>query len=193
MYTYKHENITLNVEHIDPNWVEITGETYVDLEWSALTELLEDSCTFLEFWQHDDGYELMEDNDDDLDSVIEYIKSEKKGTEIRNADCIIAIYEYFLDTEEEVSFNVRTENVSWVIHDMLHAKHDAAGCTIYVESNAERDRITESMHITKELFPSALPDYEFLTNLEVQFKARFRENLDLSDFYELEEYYDENY
>ena len=65
---------------------------------------------------------------------------------------------------------------------MLHATYDAAGCTIYVAADIERERILESLTITAKEYPNSLPSWDFLETLEVEFKARFKEDLNLEEF-----------
>ena len=181
--TYTHENITLNVTTLNPQWVDMMGETTLTLDNDFVAELIENSCTFNEFFMSYQMEELKEELEEDEDAIIEYFKDLNETVEVTNADAIIAVYEYCLDEDErEFNLDVETENVSWVIHDMLHAIHDASGCTIYVESAIERERILKSLEITKEQFPNEVPDYEFLEKLETEFHTRFKEHLDLEEF-----------
>ena len=189
-YTYK--NINLNVSHLD--YVDFMGDTVIILPSEFIVELIEDCCTFEQFFLYQEMEELFYNElDEDIDKALKYFKNIEGDIEVRHSDAIIAVYEYCLCNESrEFSFDVSTENISWVIHDILHAKHDAAGCTVYVNSDVERDRIIESLRITKELFPSELPDIKFLNGLESQFNLRFGSILDLDEFKyafdEMEEY-----
>lgn len=191
LYTFK--NISVNVSNINPKWVETTGETTLTITKDLAIRLIEESCTFGEFTKDFDWYELWQEAKEDDDKFIKLLKKQEGDTfEIRNADAIIGVYEFCLENpKENFTFDVETENISWVIHDILHAQHDAGGCTIYVESSIESERIIESLRITKEQFPNELPDWEFLDNLETEFYNRFKVRLDLDEFKELEEYEEE--
>ena len=186
---YTHENITLNVSTL--NYVDMMGETVLNLDSSLVAELIENSCNFSEWFLQFECDELYAELEEDEDAIIKYFTELDEVVEVRNADAIIAVYEYCLDEDErQFNLDVETENVSWVIHDMLHAIHDASGCTIYVESAIERERILKSLEITKEQFPNEVPNYEFLEKLETEFHTRFKEYLDLDEFkydYEYEE------
>ncbi len=169
---YKYKNLTVNVTTMNPNWVENTGETVMTLPCAFIIELIEYSCNFAEFFLH------YEEDFDNIDEAITFFKNLNEDVEVRNPDAIISVYEYCLDNEDrEFNFDVETENISWVIHDILHAIHDAGGCTIYVASEIEKERILKSLEITKEQFPNELPDYEFLENLETSFYDRFKEHI----------------
>ncbi len=185
--TYSYENITLNVSNL--NDINFTGDTELTLQSNFVAELIENACTFsrffLEFQMEDLYYELEQDED----LIINHFKNLNEEIIVTNADAIIAVYEYCLNEDKEFIFDVETENVSWVIHDILHAVHDAAGCTIYVESEIEKERIIKSLEITKEQFPNELPDFMFLEDLERQFYERFKTHLNLDDFKEFEEDY----
>lgn len=184
MATYKHENISIDVDTIDERWVDHLGETYMELSHDFIAELLENHCNFFEWFYQDEGYEVYQELDEDIDKFIEHYKSSgEKIMEVRNADAIIAVYEYCLDfPDKQFNFTVRTENITWVIHDLLHAVHDAAGCTITVAAEAEKARIYESFEICAEHFPNLLPSFEFIENLETEFFNRFKSHLDLEQY-----------
>lgn len=194
METYNYENINLEVTTADPFYVDFTGETTLTLESDFVSELIENSCAFFEFFMTVQEEELYSELEEDIDKIAEHFKNLQEDVDVRNADAIIAVYEYALENnDKEYTFKVETENISWAIHDMLHAKHDLAGCTIYVASEVEKERIIESLTITKEKFPHLMPDYDFLENLENEFSGRFRTTLDLEEFKYLEEdYYSED-
>lgn len=192
METYNYKNISVNVTTLNPDWVDQMGETVLKLDSDFVAELIENSCTFGEFYLRYDIKELFIDEfEEDEDKAAEHFRNLNKTIEIGNADAIIAVYEYCLSEEDrEFQFEAETENISWVIHDILHAVHDAAGCTIYVASAVERERILKSLTITKEKFPNHMPDFLFLENLENEFYSRFKEGLDLDEFkYTEEEFY----
>ena len=189
--TYSHENITLNVTTLNPQWVDMMGETTLTLNSEFVAELIENSCTFTEFFLGFECYELKEEFEDDEDAIINHFNFLNEKVEVRNADAIIAVYEYCLNEKRQFNFDVETENVSWVIHDILHAIHDAAGCTIYVASDIERERILKSLEITQEQFPNEVPNWEFLDNLESEFYNRFNQSLCLEEFKHSE--YEEEY
>ena len=182
MSVYTHENITLNVSTINPQWVDHTGDTTLILDSSFVAELIENCCTFNKFFVQYQIEELYLEFEEDEDQLIKHFKELNEKVNVTNADAIIAVYEYCLDQDKKFEFDVETENISWVIHDILHAIHDAAGCTIYVASEIERDRIVTSLEITKEQFPEELPDFMFLENLETEFYNRFKTQLCLEDF-----------
>tara|TARA_R110002049_G_scaffold960_1_gene6958 strand:- start:707 stop:1279 length:573 start_codon:yes stop_codon:yes gene_type:complete len=190
MNIYNHKNITTNVTTIKPEWVGYKGETRMTLKSDFVAELIENSCMFQEFFV---GYDCdCHENFDsqDEEETLNYFKNLNEEVIVNNADAIIAVYEYALDnSERQFSLDVETENISWVIHDILHAVKDASGCTIYVESSVEAQRIMKSLEITKEQFPNELPDYTFLSELEEEFYNRFKTRLDLEEFKEMEEYY----
>lgn len=192
---YNFKNISVNVNTINPEWVELTGETILTIPKNTLIRLIKESCTFIDYAKNDDLYELWneaEENEDELINILENLT--QKNFEIRNADAIIGIYEFCLENQNETfSFDVETQNISWVIHDILHAQHDTAGCTIYVESSVEKERIIESLRITKEQFPEELPDFMFLEKLEDEFYNRFKVRIDLDEFKEIEDYEEEDY
>lgn len=186
---YSHENLTLNVSTTNPDWIEFMGETTLTLTSDFVAELIENCCAFVEFFLHYEMEELFGELDQDEDLMIDHFKKLNENVEVRNADAIIAVYEYALMEENrQFNFDVETENVSWVIHDTLHAIHDASGCTIYVESSIEKERILKSLEITKEQFPNEVPDYEFLEKLEEEFYSRFKERICLEDFKYFEDY-----
>jgi len=188
---YTHENITANVSTLNPQWVDMTGETTLTATSDFVAELVENCCSFVEFFLHFQMEELYSELDEDTDEIAKHFRELDGDVEVSNADAIIAVYEYCLDNpDRQFNFDVTTENVSWVIHDILHAIHDASGCTIYVASSIERERILKSLEITREQFPNAMPDYNFLEKLEDEFHTRFSEYLDLEEF-KYPEYEDE--
>lgn len=195
MNIYNYKNITVNVKTLNPQWVDHTGETTMTLSSKFVAELIENSCNFTEFFLKFEQEELFSELEEDEDRVIEHFKNLCESVEVRHADAIIGVYEYALDNQDRnFTFDVETENISWTIHDILHAVHDAGGCTIYVASEIERERILKSLEITKEQFPNELPDFTFLENLESEFYGRFKENLDLDEFkYSEEDYLEEDY
>ena len=188
MYLYKYKNISLNYSLNE--YADFTGDTILYLDSDFVSELIENSCSFYEFFIGFQMEELKDELEDNAELISKHFFELGEVVEVTNADAIISVYEYCLSNEEnEYQFDVESENVSWIIHDILHAKHDAAGCTIYVESEVERQRIVESLEITQKEFPSLMPDFSFLENLESEFYSRFKENLDLEEFKYLEEYY----
>ena len=182
-YTYK--NINVDVETLNPNHIDQTGETIMTIKSTFVSELIENCCSFCEFFLHYQMEKLFNELDRDTEKAKLYFDNLNEDVEINSADAIIAVYEYALQEEKkEFIFEVSTENISWIIHDILHARHDAAGCTIYVEADIEKERILESLSITKDLFPSEVPSYSFLENLENEFYERFGNHLNLEKFKE---------
>ncbi len=177
---YKHKNIKIDFER--SGYIDMTGETTLYIHSNFVAELIDNSCTFTEFFLGYQEEELFSEMDEDEDKISEFYRNKEEIVPVMNADAIIAVYEYCLENEErEFQFEARGEHITWVIHDFLHAEHDAAGCTIYVESQIERDRIIESMEVAiREGFE--LPEREFLDNLETEFYNRFKEVLDLEKY-----------
>ena len=162
---YTHKNITVNVSTLNPDWVDLMGETTLTLSSDFVAELIENCCSFSEFFLQYQMEELYSELNEDNDEVAIYFKELNEDVPVTNADAIIAVYEYCLDNQDrQFNFDVETENVSWVIHDILHAIHDASGCTIYVGSDIETARILKSLEITREQFPIEVPGCEFLEN-----------------------------
>lgn len=177
---YRKENLTLSVT--ENQNADFMGSGSLEIPLEIFIELLENSCAFLEFSEYD-FEEIYNEHEKDIDSIVKHFKEEGEDVTIHSADAIISVYEYCLsESDRNFDFNVDTENISWVIHDLLHATYDAAGCTIYVAADIERERILESLTITAKEYPNSLPDWEFLENLEVEFNTRFKENLDLDEF-----------
>jgi hypothetical protein len=177
---YRKENLTLSVTEIQNP--DIIGEGNLEIPLELFIELLENSCAFLEFSEYD-FEEIYNEHENDIDSIVKHFKEEGEDVIIYSADAIISVYEYCLsESDRNFDFNVESENISWVIHDLLHATYDAAGCTIYVAADIERERILESLTITAKEYPNSLPGWDFLETLEVEFKRRFKENLDLEEF-----------
>lgn len=187
MEIYKYKNITLNYSNL--SWSDITGDTCLTLDSNFVAELVENSCNFNEFFMGYQMEELKDELNEDEELIIKHFKELDGDIEVINADAIISVYEYCLEQDKEYSFDVESENISWIIHDLLHAEHDVAGCTIYVAADIEKDRIITSLEITRENFPELMPDYNFLENLESEFHNRFNQHLDLEEFKYLEEYY----
>jgi hypothetical protein len=187
MDIYKHKNITLNLSVL--SYADITGDTVLTLHSSLVAELIENHCSFVKFYLKYDAEELFSELEEDESAAAKHFLNLDEDIEVRNADAIISVYEYALgEDEREFTFNVESENISWPIHDLLHAVHDAAGCTIYVAADAERARIVESLEIVRDNFPNQMPDFEFLENLETEFHQRFKQHLGLEEFKYLEEY-----
>ena len=188
MDLYKHKNLSLN--YSSHEFSQYTGDTVLYLKSSFVAELVEHSCTFREFFMDFQMKELKDELEGDSDLIVQHFNNLNEVVGVINPDAIIAVYEYCLsDESNHYSFDVESENISWVIHDTLHAEHDAAGCTIFVEAEIERQRIIESLEITKDKFPSLMPDFSFLENLESECHSRFKKHLDLEEFKYAEEYY----
>ncbi len=185
---YTHKNITLDVSHL--THPEFTGHTEMNLSKEQFATFLEDSCIVQEFVRYTHLEEMLDHIDaDDMADVFRKEYEEEELT-IHNADLIIGIYEHCLELDGEFTFQIDTEHISWPIHDMLHAEHDAAGCTIYVESEIERERILESHRIARKQFPNFPASWELFDNLEEEFRQRFRnaKGLCLDEFRHPEEY-----
>lgn len=193
MNIYNYKNITVEVTTTNPEWVEMLGDGFMTLDSNFISELIENSCTFSEFFLGFECDHYDEFDSEDEEEAIKYFKNLNEEIEVRNADALIAVYEFALENEDrQFTFKVETQNISWVIHDILHAKHDTAGCTIYVEEEIEKQRIIESLTITKDLFPHEMPDFSFFEELETAFNERFNTYIDLDEFKyseeELEDY-----
>ncbi len=187
--TYTHENLTLNVTTLNPDYIDYMGETVLTLDSDFVAELVENCCAFVEFFLQYQYEELWDELDRDEDAIIKHFKDLNESVEITNSDAIIAVYEYCLYEDRNFSLDVSTENISWAIHDTLHAIHDTSGCTIYVESSIEKERILKSLEITKDLFPNQMPNWDFLDNLENEYHSRFNERIDLEEFKQYEDEY----
>jgi hypothetical protein len=185
--TYTHENLTLNVSTVTYN--DFMGEGALSLNSNFVSELVENCCTFNEFFLSYQEEEFYNEVDQDTDVIARYYAEIDETIEVTNSDAIIAVFEYCLSEDKQFSLDISTENISWVIHDVLHAIHDAAGCTIYVESEIEKQRILTSLEITKKQFPNEMPNWEFLDNLEAEFYNRFKDRLCLEDFKNFEDEY----
>lgn len=181
---HKHKNLTFNISHIDPRFVDHLGETVLHLSGEQMAEMIEWNCTFWEYLDFYDYEHYVEDIDQDnaQEKLIQFFKENCEDTfEVCNADCIIAVYEYCLTEDNEYEFDIDTEHLSWVLHDLLHAEHDAAGCTIYVEAEVEKQRIYDSMNQVRELYPDYMPSLDFLEDLERSYRLRFKKHIDLVD------------
>ncbi len=185
-YQYTHDKITVNIEQWNTDWADHKGDTAMSLPVDKFVDLYENSCSFYEFVQYDlEGTDLVDLDRDER--TVEVIKAflENKGLEVfrvSNPDAIISVYEYYLEEDNEVVLDIETEHASWVVHDMQHAVHDAAGCTIYVKAAIERERILFSMDYTKKHWPDNMPGVEWLEEMEDDFQQRFKQPLDLEEY-----------
>lgn len=186
MNTYQYKNITLNIHTLE--WVDITGETYIVLPSKVVARLIAESCTFVEFFIRYQMEELWDELEQDEDKAEQHFLSLGEDVEIHNADAIIAVYAWLLESGENMTIEVHSEHISWPIHDLLHGEHDEAGCTIYTDAQIEEQRILKSFEVVKNQFPQCLPTFEFCEKLEDEFYQRFSERLDLEDYK-----YPENY
>lgn len=180
MASYTHKNITVNFTEID--YADITGDTVLHLSAEMTAEMVTDCCGFQEYYCGYEIEELTTELEKDYDKIAEHIKEKGEEVEIRNSDAIISVYEHLLDQEEKYELEVHSENISWIIHDLLHAEHDTAGCTIHVQAEIEEQRILESLRITKDQHENLLPGFEFYEKLEEEYYNRFKKRIDLEEY-----------
>jgi len=179
-----HQHKNIKIDFSEKTYISLTGDTELTIDGKMAARLIGDCCAFGEFFLEYQMEELYDELDRDIDKAEQHYEGLKdEEVIVSHADAIIAVYNYALEKEnEEFRFKVESENISWVLHDILHATHDTAGCSIYVESEIERDRILTSLRQTKEQYPEQMPEYNFLENLESEFFDRFKKHLDLEEF-----------
>jgi len=174
---YSVDNITLDLSFdisLDMGYMEVT------IPHEVFKEFIDESCgdsSYLELDFYSDEKPVEE-------IVQECIESGEDVT-ITSSDLIISLFSHCLSNEEiDYRFEVHSQHLFWVIHDMMHARYDEAGCTVYVSAGTEEVRLTDALDILMSEYINVIDisnTSRLMQEIEESFSYRFSRRINLYD------------
>ena len=111
-----------------------------------------------------------------------YLNDEESAYRSSSPDLLIAYMSYLLREGKDETIEVDYSHFYWGIHDMQHALHDEAGCTLYVDGSIEEQRLKDGFEIMVNL--GHYPTFDMINNITEEFMARFKFSINLEQYLE---------